>query len=325
MIINRRSHWPTMRTAAATLLFGFIVILAPPIVKAANPEIADNELGITSRACADNFCTDKDSLDLWLSLEYYCHYDEVYQGTGDGPVSSATAETIIQAPSRRALQDETNSPQATSRRRRLTSTSLSLISYIAALTLSRMTTATFSAVLGVVGILLGYRVGNRVWGGEGHGESSQAGSGSNKYKINKQIDNRDSGSKVKTFMWGMGGTGIGGTGTGGRRGMEGSGRVRGGRDDVNSMGSSYGTYPPLGPDYEYSDYDDTGTGGMEATGCVGVEEIGDDEHESEEDSDHTALLYSHQSAARLRGVFESRVIAASRLSSDIPELPVTKR
>ena len=38
-----------------------------------NPAIESNELGDTATACARIFCSTKDSLDLWLSIEYRCH------------------------------------------------------------------------------------------------------------------------------------------------------------------------------------------------------------------------------------------------------------
>ena len=38
-----------------------------------NSEIEENVLGLTTRACATNFCNSKDSLSLWLSLEWFCY------------------------------------------------------------------------------------------------------------------------------------------------------------------------------------------------------------------------------------------------------------
>ena len=43
-----------------------------------NAEIEENELGLTSRACAANFCTGKDSLDMWLDIEWFCHAPEEF-------------------------------------------------------------------------------------------------------------------------------------------------------------------------------------------------------------------------------------------------------
>ena len=122
----------------------FIVLSTLLLVRAPNPEIADNELGITSRACAASYCTTKDSLELWLALEWDCHQDDKVTGDGQGPAATTT-ETIIQAPSRGRRKT----------RRRLTtdaSTSLSL-------SVTRVVTAIAASVLSVVGILTGYRVG----------------------------------------------------------------------------------------------------------------------------------------------------------------------
>ena len=41
-----------------------------------NAEIEENQLGLTSRACAANFCHRKDSLDMWLDIEWFCHASE---------------------------------------------------------------------------------------------------------------------------------------------------------------------------------------------------------------------------------------------------------
>jgi hypothetical protein len=40
---------------------------------AKNQEIAANDLGITSINCAAEHCDNKDSLDLWLQLQFICH------------------------------------------------------------------------------------------------------------------------------------------------------------------------------------------------------------------------------------------------------------
>lgn len=37
-----------------------------------NSAIEDNDLGIVARECTAKFCKDKDSLEVWLSVEYYC-------------------------------------------------------------------------------------------------------------------------------------------------------------------------------------------------------------------------------------------------------------
>ena len=136
----------TLPRCALVSLFLLVLVLA--FASSANPEIADNELGITARACADNYCTSKDSLDLWNSLEWYCHQSEKVIGDGQGPTYSSV-EDINQAPSRR--------------RRILSSTgSSSLWSFfknVTTLTVTRILTALVSSVLSVVGVLVGFRVG----------------------------------------------------------------------------------------------------------------------------------------------------------------------
>lgn len=42
----------------------------------ANEPIAPNELGLTAIDCATQYCTEKDSLLLWLSLENVCFSDK---------------------------------------------------------------------------------------------------------------------------------------------------------------------------------------------------------------------------------------------------------
>jgi hypothetical protein len=130
-----------MRSRGGLLGVALLLIQSGLIVRAPNPEIADNELGITSRACAASYCTSKDSLDLWLALEWDCHQNDKVVGDGQGPPD--TTETIIQAPSRRK------------RRRRLSAETSST----PALSVTRVMTAIASSVLGVVGVLTGYRVG----------------------------------------------------------------------------------------------------------------------------------------------------------------------
>jgi len=127
---------------------GFVLLLTQLLsVLAANPEIADNELGITARACADNYCVSKDSLDLWNSLEWYCHQSEKVLGDGQGPVYSSV-EDISQAPSRRRILSSTGS-----------SSLWSFFENVTTLTVTRILTALVSSVLSVVGVLVGFRVG----------------------------------------------------------------------------------------------------------------------------------------------------------------------
>ncbi len=42
------------------------------ISSGANEPIADNELGLTAKDCSMQFCIEKDSLGLWLSLQNKC-------------------------------------------------------------------------------------------------------------------------------------------------------------------------------------------------------------------------------------------------------------
>lgn len=155
-------------------------------IAGSNPEIADNSLGITSRACADNYCLDKDSLDLWLAVEWECHEDDVLIGDGSGPPETTDSAEIIQAPSRRrrasrrhlasidsiaalttftrAAESLSSRGQTRARRRRLQSSSAagvfeSVVQSLLKLTVSRVLTALVTSALGVVGILIGYRVG----------------------------------------------------------------------------------------------------------------------------------------------------------------------
>ena len=157
-------------------------------VAGSNPEIADNSLGITSRACADNYCLDKDSLDLWLAVEWECHEDDVLIGDGSGPPDATDSGEIQQAPSRRrranrrhlasiesiaalttfqrdaASSSSRARTRTRTRRRRLDSSSAvgvfdSVVQSLLKLTVSRILTALVTSALGVVGILIGYRVG----------------------------------------------------------------------------------------------------------------------------------------------------------------------
>lgn len=54
------------------LLFtaGFVITYA--ISNGANEPIADNELGLTTKDCALQYCEDLDALALWLSIVEVC-------------------------------------------------------------------------------------------------------------------------------------------------------------------------------------------------------------------------------------------------------------
>jgi len=126
---------------------------------------------------------DKDSLDLWLAVEWECHEDDVLIGDGSGPPDTTDSGEIQQAPSRRRRANRRNlasmesiaalttfqrvaaSPSSRTRtRRRLDSSSAagvfdSVVQSLLKLTVSRVLTALVTSALGVVGILIGYRVG----------------------------------------------------------------------------------------------------------------------------------------------------------------------
>lgn len=56
----------------STILVLFL-LLEISVIYSLNSPIEDNELGITARACAAKFCEEKDSLELWLAVEYQCY------------------------------------------------------------------------------------------------------------------------------------------------------------------------------------------------------------------------------------------------------------
>ena len=58
------------------VLFYFLSKVENTHALGTNAEIEENELGLTARACASNFCNNKDSLVMWLDLEWYCHAPE---------------------------------------------------------------------------------------------------------------------------------------------------------------------------------------------------------------------------------------------------------
>ncbi len=47
------------------------------LVISSNKEIDENMLGIKAVACASKHCNDKDSLELWQAIEWYCSDDYV--------------------------------------------------------------------------------------------------------------------------------------------------------------------------------------------------------------------------------------------------------
>ena len=67
----------TNRTAASLLIIIIVLCcLNDTSGLGTNAEIEENELGLTSRACASKYCPNKSSLDLWLAIEWYCHAPE---------------------------------------------------------------------------------------------------------------------------------------------------------------------------------------------------------------------------------------------------------
>ena len=64
------------------LLFSILYKVGNIHALGSNAEIEENELGLTARACASNFCHNKDSLVMWLDLEWYCHAPEELIPTG---------------------------------------------------------------------------------------------------------------------------------------------------------------------------------------------------------------------------------------------------
>jgi hypothetical protein len=68
-------------------LFMAFSMLVATVSGGANEPIADNELGLTSKACAESFCgaSGKDGLELWLSMYSVC-------GVSEPPVGKKAAE-----------------------------------------------------------------------------------------------------------------------------------------------------------------------------------------------------------------------------------------
>ena len=87
--------------------FHFIILYAYFFLKClslgSNPAIIENELGSTLIACSTH-CKDKDSLDLWLEVEWHCHNDDDTYGDGNGYEGMDQTSSIVQAPSRRRLK-----------------------------------------------------------------------------------------------------------------------------------------------------------------------------------------------------------------------------
>ena len=64
---------------AATVAFAILAFAGSASGSAmtgANEPIADNELGLTAKACAEAHCASKDGLELWLTLQRECTADQ---------------------------------------------------------------------------------------------------------------------------------------------------------------------------------------------------------------------------------------------------------
>eukprot|EP00622_Pseudochattonella_farcimen_P004804 FR740291.1.p2 GENE.FR740291.1~~FR740291.1.p2 ORF type:complete len:120 (+),score=5.49 FR740291.1:186-545(+) len=53
------------------LLLSFVAA----VLAGSNEPIADNELGLTAKDCASQYCSSKDGLGLWMTLEQSCMMD----------------------------------------------------------------------------------------------------------------------------------------------------------------------------------------------------------------------------------------------------------
>lgn len=121
-----------------------------------NPAIIENDLGTTLIACSENYCKDKDSLDLWLTMEWMCHTDDSVVGDGSGYDGMDTTSTIIQAVSRRKLERE---KEEFSRRRLGTIFDLFGIEKVY---VSRFVSGALSSAFGILGLCAGLHLG-RLW------------------------------------------------------------------------------------------------------------------------------------------------------------------
>jgi hypothetical protein len=74
-IFGKKGRTSSYRAIILLLLF-LLVFLHEAGSLGTNAEIEENELGLTARACAANFCPNKTSLDIWIAIEWYCHAPE---------------------------------------------------------------------------------------------------------------------------------------------------------------------------------------------------------------------------------------------------------
>lgn len=61
-----------MRTVS---IFVFLSMVFVGAMAGVNEPIADNELGLTAQSCAQQYCTSKDGLVLWLNFAETCSSD----------------------------------------------------------------------------------------------------------------------------------------------------------------------------------------------------------------------------------------------------------
>ncbi len=69
MVLTNKYNYKIIILFGLFLLFGTNVYA---ISSGANEPIADNELGLTAKDCAKQYCEDKDGMGLWMSLVNEC-------------------------------------------------------------------------------------------------------------------------------------------------------------------------------------------------------------------------------------------------------------
>ena len=131
-------------------LFFFCVFRAS---NGANPEISENDLGTLAVNCASKYCKSKDSLELWLSIEWDCHFDDIVTGDGNGPPASEDEVEIVQAQSRKKRRLQ--------RRKLISSSSSSSSSPSSSYYVSRIVSGFICSLLSLLGLSLGFLVGAR--------------------------------------------------------------------------------------------------------------------------------------------------------------------
>jgi hypothetical protein len=133
---------------ANLLVVLFLSLAYLSLAISSNPAIVENDLGNIATACASKFCTSKDSLDIWLDIEYDCHRNEEVAGDGSGS-SADHVSNIVQAPSRKGRQ----------RKRRLSSDDALTIG--GKILVSREFSGLVCSICGLLGMLLGYIIGKK--------------------------------------------------------------------------------------------------------------------------------------------------------------------